>query len=231
MTPVQMHKPHLSRELATTTPQTLEQYADAINREYDLAERSVRTAVEHAMACGQLLLDAKLKVEHGQWIPWLEKHFHGSVRTAQNYMLAAGKNATVAHLPDVHTTLRTLYTAAPKPRTDHATPTSRLAAAVQPQKPAPAPSDPEQIVDATVVEDQPEDNDERDPTLDLPAATARRWSAALDQANRVQGLVVESGGDISPASAAEALTDAASLARDLAAKLYDLAGELRKLDA
>jgi hypothetical protein len=50
---------------------------------------------------GKLLLEAQRKVEHGQWLPWLERHFGKSERTAQNYMLAAEwaiKNATVADL-------------------------------------------------------------------------------------------------------------------------------------
>jgi hypothetical protein len=50
---------------------------------------------------GRLLLEAKRKVAHGEWLPWLAKHFGKSERSAQNYMNAAewaAKNATVADL-------------------------------------------------------------------------------------------------------------------------------------
>jgi len=50
---------------------------------------------------GKLLIEAKRKVEHGQWMLWLAQHFGKSDRTAQNYMRAAewaSKNATVADL-------------------------------------------------------------------------------------------------------------------------------------
>jgi Protein of unknown function (DUF3102) len=52
---------------------------------------------------GELLIAAKGNAElaHGEWLPWLEKHFGASRRCAQRYMKAAkwaAKNATVAHL-------------------------------------------------------------------------------------------------------------------------------------
>ena len=53
---------------------------------------------------GHLLIEAKRKIkEHGgQWLPWLEKHFGKSERSARNYMAAAeyweAKSATVADL-------------------------------------------------------------------------------------------------------------------------------------
>ena len=38
---------------------------------------------------GRLLLEAKRKVEPGQWLPWLSQHFGKSESSAQNYMSAA----------------------------------------------------------------------------------------------------------------------------------------------
>jgi hypothetical protein len=49
-----------------------------------------------------LLNEAKTFVEHGEWLPWLQRHTALPARTAQRYMAAAAwvdaKNATVAYL-------------------------------------------------------------------------------------------------------------------------------------
>ena len=51
---------------------------------------------------GSLLNEAKTFVEHGEWLPWLQRHTALPARTAQHYMAAAAwvdaKNATVAYL-------------------------------------------------------------------------------------------------------------------------------------
>jgi hypothetical protein len=50
---------------------------------------------------GALLIEAKDKVEHGDWLPWLKKHFGPTGRTAENYMSAAAwaaKFETVSNL-------------------------------------------------------------------------------------------------------------------------------------
>jgi hypothetical protein len=53
--------------------------------------------VDHAIAAGEALLAAKGQVQYGQWLGWVDDHFHGSRRTAQVYMRMA-RNADVAHL-------------------------------------------------------------------------------------------------------------------------------------
>ena len=50
---------------------------------------------------GSLLNEAKTFVEHGEWLPWLQRHTALPARTVQQYMAAAwvdAKNATVAYL-------------------------------------------------------------------------------------------------------------------------------------
>jgi len=66
---------------------------------------AARKGVEHAMAAGDLLLEAKAQLGHGQWLLWLRKHCGLSVRSAQLYMRLARnrseievKCATVAYL-------------------------------------------------------------------------------------------------------------------------------------
>src|SRR5262245_32791867 len=85
----------------------------------DLAERiktchagvmeAARNVVAKAISAGQLLKEAKAKLPHGQFMPWLAEHCDLSERTAHRYMQLAtnklkieealkGKSATMATL-------------------------------------------------------------------------------------------------------------------------------------
>jgi len=61
----------------------------------DLAARikaeheAVGEAMKHAIAAGELLIEAKDKLPHGKWLPWLEANCEMSERTAQAYMRIA----------------------------------------------------------------------------------------------------------------------------------------------
>ena len=66
---------------------SLVELAAAINAEHAAAERTARTALDHARAAGDKLLLAKAQVEHGQWLPWLSSNCPAlSARTARAYM-------------------------------------------------------------------------------------------------------------------------------------------------
>jgi len=76
-----------------------------INAEHEAAFGSAREALEHARRAGELLLEAKAALKHGEWLPWIESNCKFGERTARNYMqLATGwerlqeKSATVADL-------------------------------------------------------------------------------------------------------------------------------------
>lgn len=78
-----------------------------INAEHAAAEQAAETAVERARRAGELLIEAKEKVPHGQWLPWLAENITMPKRTAQAYMalahglpqLAPEDAQRVAHLP------------------------------------------------------------------------------------------------------------------------------------
>ena len=101
---------------------SLGELAAAINAEHQAAERTARTALDHARAAGDKLLLAKAQVEHGQWLPWLSANCPDvAVRTAQAYMRLAGnwgtletKYATVAYLP-INDALKLLNAPEPEP--------------------------------------------------------------------------------------------------------------------
>ncbi len=63
--------------------------AQRINDEHQQCAAAVRAGLQHAMAAGALLLEARRLVPHGQWGSWLREHCHVSERTAQAYMQVA----------------------------------------------------------------------------------------------------------------------------------------------
>lgn len=78
--------------------------ASRINTEHAAVETSFRNGFEHAVECGRLLIEAKAKIPHGAWLPWLAMSCTVSKRTVQVYMQLAketprlGSNAQhVAH--------------------------------------------------------------------------------------------------------------------------------------
>lgn len=70
------------------------------------AEAATRRGLEHAIAAGLLLLEARELVAHGEWLAWLHLNCPLSPRQAQTYMrlarnrhkFEAVKNAATAHL-------------------------------------------------------------------------------------------------------------------------------------
>jgi hypothetical protein len=63
----------------------------------------MKRALAHAIAAGELLIEAKGRLMHGRWLPWLHEHCQIPERTAQLYMKLARhapelKSATVADL-------------------------------------------------------------------------------------------------------------------------------------
>ncbi len=89
----------MADEIDRTRP--LEQIGTELRHEVDQAEQGFQSAVGHAIRAGELLNEAKGRVKHGEWLPWLKANFPASERTARNYMRLAEKSATVADLPTI----------------------------------------------------------------------------------------------------------------------------------
>ncbi len=89
--------------------------ATELRSEVEAAELAWQDAVSHAIRAGELLTEAKSRVKHGEWLPWLEANFPGSPRSAQGYMRLA-ENAEdarrVSHL-GIKGALRELASPAP----------------------------------------------------------------------------------------------------------------------
>jgi hypothetical protein len=83
---------------------SLVELAARIRAEHDSAGAAIKRTIEHAIAAGELLLEAKAQLKHGQWMPWLKDHCGLSDRTARAYMRVAknkdklSENGNVADL-------------------------------------------------------------------------------------------------------------------------------------
>jgi len=80
--------------MSTTTKPTdlaLPDLAVAMNEHHHAAEKAANASLQHAVAAGRLLVEAKAKVEHGEFGAWVKANFTGSYPTARLYMQVANR--------------------------------------------------------------------------------------------------------------------------------------------
>lgn len=65
--------------------------AERIREEYQACFKSIRQGVEHALKVGELLVQAKELVKHGDWEQWVEANCGFTTRTARRYTRAFKK--------------------------------------------------------------------------------------------------------------------------------------------
>jgi hypothetical protein len=85
---------------STATParagsNSLPDLAARIRVEHEATSVALKSSVEHAIVAGELLIEAKALVQHGQWLPWLAKNCALSERTAQLYMRCAKNRSAI----------------------------------------------------------------------------------------------------------------------------------------
>jgi hypothetical protein len=68
---------------------SLADLAARIRAAHESTAIALRKGVAHAVTAGELLIEAKTLLKHGQWLPWLRDHCAMSERTAQLYMRCA----------------------------------------------------------------------------------------------------------------------------------------------
>lgn len=69
----------------TTTDMSPEQLTAAIRQEHEAASKAARSALEHALAAGLLLAQAKRKIPHGSWESFVRDSCGIAPRTARLY--------------------------------------------------------------------------------------------------------------------------------------------------
>jgi hypothetical protein len=75
--------------LPTDRSNSLVVLAARIRAAHEATSTALKSSVEHSIAAGELLIEAKEQVPHGQWLPWLRDRCAISERTAQLYMRLA----------------------------------------------------------------------------------------------------------------------------------------------
>lgn len=87
---------------------------DQINQLHKLASAKAQEAIDYAKQAGQLLLEIKQSLPHGQFTTWINDNLQVSLRQAQRYMNVAagkmvplrelsGKSDTMSHLSNFFT--------------------------------------------------------------------------------------------------------------------------------
>jgi Protein of unknown function (DUF3102) len=95
----------------TARPETgsLDDLAQRIKAYHAQVIDAARNVVGKAISAGLLLKEAKGKVGHGEWLPWLDEYCELSERTAHRYMqLAANKSKIEDALRGKSATMATL---------------------------------------------------------------------------------------------------------------------------
>jgi hypothetical protein len=99
------HGPRHRRGMDANTPtEILDRLAQEIREHLDRGAELITRGAEEWIAAGGKLAEARELCGHGQWKPWVDRHFKkGSYRTAMDYINMhrrfAGKGAIVADLP------------------------------------------------------------------------------------------------------------------------------------
>lgn len=76
----------------------LEHLAEAANMAAEQVEKSARSMVQHADRAGRALLEAKSRLPHGNWMPWLGANFDQSISLANKYMAIASNSECIPNL-------------------------------------------------------------------------------------------------------------------------------------
>jgi hypothetical protein len=80
---------------------SLTDLAARIRSEHEAATGAMRRSLEHGMAAGELLLEAKAQLKHGQWGPWLTEHCAIPYSTAALYMKLARRRSEIEQISNV----------------------------------------------------------------------------------------------------------------------------------
>jgi hypothetical protein len=217
---------------ASELARTDDDLAQAINAEHGRVEEHKHKTIRHAIRCGELLLEMKQRVGHGNWLAWVAEHFEASERTARNYMEIA-KSATVADL-DEDMTMRSALRALAAPSR------SREPKAEQAESPqdkreqrggplaavGAASEDDAGVVDAEVIEAV---EAIAAPRAGLGRTHRRTWTSVPTRLTTIQRAFSEAAGeDLDDQRASEALYAASREAHQAAVELERLAAALEK---
>lgn len=196
----------------------------SINREFAQTGIAARNMLEHAINCGNLLLQAKDQAPHGTWSAWVGANFDGSEWVARKYMQLARAHENgggITDMESIRAAIRSI--AAPRhqtveepPALDPASPAGRMFDAAK----AFSSADPDE--DLPVLEGE---------AVELPptGVEERRWSTTLKRVDVVRRCMGEAvNPELTSEATAQALQDASTAARQTAVDLEQMAATARR---
>lgn len=82
---------------------------DRVQQEHDLVKSSFQEAVAHAIQAGELLLELRSGIPHGQWTDWLSRRLPGiTIAHATTYMRMARHRELIQSEPSLNAARRAL---------------------------------------------------------------------------------------------------------------------------
>ena len=140
----------------------LETLAEMANEAAEVAQRSMQSAVQHAINCGRYLCAAKQQIPHGQWGAWIGANFDRDHRTATRYMQLATAYETRAAIVDAASIREALRLIAD----DRATPDEPAVIVVEPVEP--------EAEEVEEIQPEPEIEPQERPTIRKVSAESRK---------------------------------------------------------
>jgi len=147
----------------------LETLAEMVNESAELAERSIRDAVQHALRCGRALHACKSQLPHGKWLGWLRVNFDRDISTAERYMRLAENWESVPNLQQAESMRQALRLIAEDRRGPDPI-------EVEPE-PVEQP-EPQQTPEPEAVEDEPEVDPQERPSIAVSRPETRKVAEA-----------------------------------------------------
>lgn len=208
------------------------QLQTAINREHEFVRQSAKDMVQHALNCGNLLMQAKERVPHGGWAAWVDANFKGSEWVARKYMQLAreeqANRGRVTDMDSIRAALRSI--ASPRqqssepasPKLDPASDAGKMLGGARALARAGDENFGEEraidaVVDADVVELPPTGVEER------------KWNNALRRVDDVRRYMSEAvRAELTSDATAAALQEASTAARQIAIDLEQMSAAARR---
>jgi hypothetical protein len=104
---------------------SLADLAARIRIEHEACTTALKRGLQHAIAAGELLIEAKAKLnKHGRWLPWLRDHCVMPERTARLYMRLASNREQIGNVADL--SIRGAIALLATPKGTHSPQTSRI---------------------------------------------------------------------------------------------------------
>lgn len=79
----------VAEQVVSESALTLDELAEAGNREHSLIQQFGQSMIECAIRAGDVLLEAKRQVPYGGWMQWIDDNCTFSQKTARNYLRCA----------------------------------------------------------------------------------------------------------------------------------------------